>query len=708
MLLKSIHIEGFGPYHEAQTVQFGAEQIIGIYGPNGSGKTFLLEAALACLYESFPSRKGTIYSHLGSPKGTIEVSFELDGQGYRAMRTVQSKPQKQEAHLYCDNQLIAGPKTTEFAAEIEKLLGPAGSALACIFSAQDSAGDMINLSPSERKELLASWLGLEACSRLAQGAADKSKHHNMRLEDIDAHIKAMEKEELRMPEYVAALKEKEEQLKENAQTTCETNKQLQALYQEKAGIEEAVRRIKELRSRLEALSREREELKNSYTRTSNRLEELEKIIRQKAEIESKARKHTEIVQEITATSDVMQKLQKEYQAYQGTKSRLEEKIHATTKNIAVLKSRLDSCRKQASTIQEVHCSRRDCKFLTEAWKAKDAITIISQKLTEEEQRLAHETLQLKNLGQPPAIEPVLSKMKQMQTAAKELEAYVRLAAQLEAAEKNKQHLAEELDRFIIKGREKAAEIEKISASLKEHAKVTETSALIEKQVSLLEERSRKLSAASLAMSQELGEIKARIQATLKIQQEIAMQKERRGKITTEISEYEAIARIYGKNGVQPLIIDAATPELEALTRQFLTSICQKNFDVSFMTQRETNKGKALRETLDIIITDLATGQKRDIANFSGGEKVLLSQAIRMAMSVFQAQKSRKPWQTFFLDESLGELDEVNAENFLRAVADLTTWFRRILYISHTPNLTLQAQKQVKVENGTLSHTAALN
>jgi|GEM_PF-4951328 len=708
MLLKSIHIEGFGPYREAQTIQFGAEQITSIHGPNGSGKTFLLEAALACFYESFPSRKGTIYSHLSSPRGTIEISFELDGQTYKAVRTVQAKPQKQEAYLYWGSQLVAGPKATEFAAEIEKLLGPAESALACVFSAQNSAGDMTNLSPSERKELLASWLGLEACSRLAQSATDKSRHHSMRLEDLDGRIKALEKEELRMPEYVAALKEKEEQLKENAQATHETNKQLQAIYQEKAGIEETAKQTKELRTRLEALSREREELKNSYTRTSNRLEELEKIIRQKAEIESKARKHAEIFQEITATSGVLQKLQEEHRIYQDAKSQLETKIHATSKNIAVLKSRLESCRRQASTIDEVHCSRRDCKFLTEAWKAKDAITTISQKLAEEERRLAQESLQLKNLGQPPAIEPVLVKMKQMQTAAKELEAYVRLAARLEAAEKDKQRLAEELDRLVLKGKEKAAEIERISRSLKEYAKVSETAALIEKQVSLLEERSRTLSAASLTMSQEMGEIKARIQATLKIQQEIATEKERREKIMAEMSEYEAIARIYGKNGFQPLIIDAAAPELEALTRQFLTSICQKNFDISFMTQRETNKGKTMRETLDIIITDLTTGDKRDIANFSGGEKVLLSQAIRMAMSVFQAQKSRKPWQTFFLDESLGELDEVNAEKFLRAVADLTTWFRRILYISHTPNLTLQAQKQVKVENGILSDTAALN
>lgn len=699
MLIKSIYIEGFGPYQAGQTIDFGNEQIIGIHGPNGSGKTFLLEATLACLYETFPSRKGSIYNHLNGPKGTLKVTFEIEGETYTAERTVQAKPQKQEAFLYRNNNLIAGPKTTDFLSEIERLLGPAESALASIFSAQNSTGDIVNLSPSERKELLGSWLGLEALSGIAQAATDKAKAHKMRLDDIEANIKALEKEEAHLAEYVSALKQKEEELKQKTREAEETNRQLQAACKEKTGIEEAVRRTKELSARLQVLSREREEIKNQYIKVKSRLDEIQKLLGKKEEIETKVKQYEEITQQARREYDTAHKLQKEHQEYQDKRRRLEKEIHIVRESVAVLKTQKETYEKQAATIDEAKCSRRDCKFLTEAWKARDRLPGIKQKLAEEHTRLAKLTADLQRLRQPQPIDPLLANIKIMEKAAKELEIYVKLAAQLSTAEKERAYLAEELDRLTEKGKEKTSEMENISRDLEKFTMALGQSEVVEKQVALFQNRGRKLSADSLSLSQDIGEIKAKIQATVKIQHEILSLKERRGELASGMGDYEAIARIYGKNGVQPLLIDAAMPELEALARGFLASICGRKFDVSFTTQRETNKGKGIKETLDIIIADLTTGQKRDIANFSGGEKVVLSQAIRMAMSVFQAQKSRKPWQTFFLDESLGELDEINAEKFLKAITELTAWFSRVLYISHSRDLTTQAKRQVKVQDG---------
>ncbi len=113
-----------------------------------------------------------------------------------------------------------------------------------------------------------------------------------------------------------------------------------------------------------------------------------------------------------------------------------------------------------------------------------------------------------------------------------------------------------------------------------------------------------------------------------------------------------------------------------------------------------NWSKLAPDALDIIVTDLATGRKRDIANFSGGEKTLLREVIRMGMSIFQAERSGKQkWDTFFLDESLAELDDINSRKFLDTIPALTRWFLRILFISHDKELTLRAERQVKVSEG---------
>ena len=701
MLLTNITIKGFGPYQDEETICFGSERTVGIYGPNGSGKTFLLEAAFACLYEEFPSRTGPIYTHLNSAsEGKISLEFELNGRSYRAVRDVRVTKSKksQSACLFEDGVLIAGPKTSDFKDKVQSFLGPPRSALASIFSAQTKAGDIIDLSPSERKELLADWLHLDECEILSQEASNQAKSLRPLLDEVDANIKILDKEEARLPECVAALKSKEETLGKHNQDLEGLNNQLQGFFREKVVLEAAVRKAEELSTQVTTAKSRLEEIKNQRTRTQERLRATEAMIARKAEIETKSARYSEVKNELAVKRDGLQKLRKDHDDYRQKKSELEKQFHAANEHMAVLKTRSETCGAQAAIISEVHCSRRDCRFLLEAWKAREVLPELTKRIAKGEQYLAGLSARIKELPTPAPVEPLCARIKELENEARQLEPFLKLAGQLATAQSEHDYLTREVAGIERKEKEKASEIESITLQIRNSATTLERAKLVESQILLVQNQVNELQNTILGLSQEIGQVKAEVAGMLKVQQTITAQKDRRRELAEEIQEYELIALIFGKNGVQPLVIDGAMPELETLTRQVLSSATSKKFDVSFETQRQTQK-QTLKETLDIIVTDLTTGQRRDISNFSGGEKTLLREVIRMAMSIFQAEKSNLKWDTFFLDESLAELDEINAQKFLSTIASLTRWFSRILFISHNKDLTLQANRQIKVVEG---------
>ena len=67
MKIQKIHLKNIGP-HKDTTIDFNSP-IIAVTGENGAGKSFLIEAVVACFYGSFPSRPGSIYDKITKDGG---------------------------------------------------------------------------------------------------------------------------------------------------------------------------------------------------------------------------------------------------------------------------------------------------------------------------------------------------------------------------------------------------------------------------------------------------------------------------------------------------------------------------------------------------------------------------------------------------------------------------------------------------------------
>ena len=149
----SLTLTNIGP-HKNTHIDF-EDPILAISGENASGKTILLESMFAALYGKFPS-----YGKISniSDNGKIETTLITNTGKYRIVRKVNKG--KNTAFIYDGNKILVGPKVGEVNKYIETLIGPEELLLSSVFSTQFSYGDIVDLDPSERKNIFHKLLGL--------------------------------------------------------------------------------------------------------------------------------------------------------------------------------------------------------------------------------------------------------------------------------------------------------------------------------------------------------------------------------------------------------------------------------------------------------------------------------------------------------------------------------------------------------------------
>jgi exonuclease SbcC len=149
------------------------------------------------------------------------------------------------------------------------------------------------------------------------------------------------------------------------------------------------------------------------------------------------------------------------------------------------------------------------------------------------------------------------------------------------------------------------------------------------------------------------------------------------------SIYRELARIFGKKGIQAMLIETALPEIESEANRLLARMTDGRMNLTFETQQATKKGD-ISETLDIKIADeLGT---RNYEMFSGGEAFRIDFAIRIALSRLLARRAGAPLPTLIIDEGFGTQDADGIEKLKEAINSVQNEFEKILVITHIDEL----------------------
>jgi exonuclease SbcC len=175
----------------------------------------------------------------------------------------------------------------------------------------------------------------------------------------------------------------------------------------------------------------------------------------------------------------------------------------------------------------------------------------------------------------------------------------------------------------------------------------------------------------------------------------------------QVSQFQALERAFGKDGVPAMLIEQALPQIETKANQILDRLSAGGMSIRFITQQEykDTKRKDRRETLDILISDGAG--TREYEMFSGGEAFRINFAIRLALSEVLAQRAGARLQTLVIDEGFGSQDEAGRQRLVEAINMVRPDFAKILVITHVEQLKDVFPTRIEVDKGPRGSTVTV-
>lgn len=157
--------------------------------------------------------------------------------------------------------------------------------------------------------------------------------------------------------------------------------------------------------------------------------------------------------------------------------------------------------------------------------------------------------------------------------------------------------------------------------------------------------------------------------------------------------YATLEEAFSRDGIPALVIDAAIPEIEETANDILSRLSDGRMTIKLVTQKQTQTA-GIRETLDIVIAD-AEGE-RPYEDFSGGERLRIDLAVRIALGRMLATRTGAQIETLILDEVAAPLDEAGRDSLLDCVNRLRSSFGCILLITHHEDLKDRLPTQIIV------------
>jgi len=163
-----------------------------------------------------------------------------------------------------------------------------------------------------------------------------------------------------------------------------------------------------------------------------------------------------------------------------------------------------------------------------------------------------------------------------------------------------------------------------------------------------------------------------------------------------LSDYQALAIAFSKDGIQALLIEDAMPEIEHEANELLAKLTNNQAHIMIESLRDLKKGGA-KETLDINISDPMGIRPYEL--FSGGEAFRIDFALRIAISKLLARRAGTSLQTLIIDEGFGSQDEEGLSLLMDALYKIQDDFAKIIIVSHLPSMKDQFPVHFYIQKG---------
>lgn len=731
--MTSITLRGVTSFGQTATVDLSSQRagLIAMVGENGQGKTTLMESVPGALYKTMPSRKGSLYEHCHGRDAFISLTFRDPGDSLIEVRlTIDAEKRTTEGYVLVDGESQTQGRAVEFEAVIARLFGSYELFLTSVFASQDKAGSFLTMTKGDRKALFIELLGLDRLQAMSERALEHRGAARRGL-DIAKGREAMIVEELRQYESLPkSIVEAELLAEQKAAELVVIEKRLVEGREERTRSEAKIAERARAEAELKGL---REELAAIVQKKQANAQENEQIGAQAKSLGAR------VVAMVAKADRPLHHAKAKVTALRVAIDSLQEHMSTwmtVTANAMGLKGRREAVLREIETLQDMAKAAKDATAGAPCLKADVWVPVLaaaeqpgladSQRLAatcpllaalagdgndEMEQaakeRLAEIERELADLARKDA-EDVRPKIDAARAELKEEEAKEREDIETEKAIQECNAATGELASLegrLKTARERRSEIEGERARTAHKIAVLEgaTATLILTDFAYLDRLEVEYVSAQRShagVQQELGGLKAKQERAFKL----ADQTRECGKdvAATEVdaSEWDFLTRALGRDGIQALEVDAAGPEVAGITNELLTSCYGARFSLAFETLREKKSAKGeYTETFDVKVYD--QGHERQVEALSGGEKVIIGEALGLAFAIFNARKSNVSWRTLFRDETAGALSQGNAQAYiemLRKALQIGN-FHHVLFVSHSPEVWERADARIVVAGG---------
>lgn len=213
---------------------------------------------------------------------------------------------------------------------------------------------------------------------------------------------------------------------------------------------------------------------------------------------------------------------------------------------------------------------------------------------------------------------------------------------------------------------------------------------------LLRQRANAAEATDRRAHSDLAVAEQRLEQARATAARLAELEAERERAESELADWTRLAADLGRDGLQAAEIDAAGPELTELVNDLLHSCFGPRWAVAIETTRMSADGRRQLEGLEVRVIDTLRGREAEASTFSGGERVILGEAVSLALSMLACRRAGLDGITLVRDESGAALSPENARAYVAMLRRAAQIVRadRVLVVSHSPEVVELADDRI--------------
>lgn len=709
MVPLKLKLENFLSYKEAELDFTKLDAISLIVGEikgeknksNGSGKSSLFEAITFALFGQcrvVGTKNVSIDDVIrwGQDSAVVEFIFEIDKDQFSVTRSRSRgrRTTKVNFSVWTGTKWKAlGDRKKDTDKEIVKRIGLDYTVFSnSVYFKQGEVSAFAEMTSGERKEVVKQLIQIDRYEEYATAA--KSKYEVLIQQSLNdqEYLDSNENVEELLSEVVEDLKKADIKVSLYQKDVAICKKKIKDLQEQVTKDREKALTKISLQKEIKQILKDLTNL-NEQEEVSSR----EKVIHQQ-EIESTTLKYQELTSQfndlVKKTPDAralkieMEKVKKEYALVEKEKDKALEaksKYEGKVKEIETNLKKIDelglgkciTCfadvtEKSKDDVKK-QCHQELAHVVPKARTAKETYEEQLNLLTRLDQKIANIRIEADEynriIQEKRLIKEKLQNQETVGTSAKL--GYEKAEESLKKAIKDR---GEKTTILNVKKKE-LKELEEVDPNINQnlHIQIGEEETKVEKTNSLINE-----------VSTQKGLLIAQKDSYEKIKEEVVRIKTKIGHIQEEQQIYKELAKIFGKNGIQALILENSSVEIEQTANMLLADFTDGAMSISIETLRKNKTDDNYQEVFDIKIRD---GSRIGLfETFSGGEKFKVAFAIRIALSMLLAKRSGVQIPFVLYDEAFSDLDQDSVDKLVDIFSILIKYFALQLVITHTTEL----------------------